>query len=227
MHLGWREQRLDGRDDGALRPSQHHGLTLLQGPVDQTDVDGRSEPGDDLDLQDGGLQLVREAKPLGQHLLRELDQEPHQVAHAVARVGRGGHHADVGLGVGVLVKEGGVETLLGHGRDHLLGPLLELQLGVLALGLDHVLHVLVAVGLPLVQPVDLKNCGKKARKLFNDRRSICKIVKKSGKIIIFLEKKLKAVDLQNCVKRAGENYNFGKKVTDGQFAKLLKERESF
>ena len=42
----------------------------------------------------------------------------------------------------VFVKESCVESLLLHGSDHLLGPLLELQVGVVDLRFDDLMDVL-------------------------------------------------------------------------------------
>ena len=65
------------------------------------------------------FQRENNALPFGEHGLRQVHQEPHEVAHAVAGVGAGGDHGHVGLGVGVLVEQGRVETLLSDGSHNL------------------------------------------------------------------------------------------------------------
>ena len=114
LHLGRGQQGLDRGHDGSIGAGHDHGLAFAEAAIDQDNVNGRAQAWNGLDLQYGGLELLGEGQPFGQHGLGEVDQEAHQVAHSIPRMGRGGHHGDVGLGVGVLVEEGSVQPLLGY-----------------------------------------------------------------------------------------------------------------
>ena len=46
-------------------------------------------------LHDRGLKLLREGQALGHVVLGQITDECYEVAHAVPRVGRGGHQGDV------------------------------------------------------------------------------------------------------------------------------------
>ena len=124
----------------------------MQSAVDQDDVDGSAVALDGLDLEHGGVQLIRVHEPLGQDRLRQLDDEGHQVAHAVASGRAGWHHRNIRARVGVFVEEGRVERLLGKLADHLADAFLEFLLHVVLLNLDQVPHVLVRIRGPFVQP---------------------------------------------------------------------------
>ena len=49
-HRLWHEQGADGRDEGALRPRQDHGVALAQDPISEDDVDRSPVPGGHLYL---------------------------------------------------------------------------------------------------------------------------------------------------------------------------------
>lgn len=88
------QQCSDLRDNRSVETADDDLVAFVQDTVGEDDVERRSEALDDLDLQDGTVELGDVHELAAHSLLRELDDEHEHVWDTLTRVGRGGNQRD-------------------------------------------------------------------------------------------------------------------------------------
>lgn len=143
------EQRSHIRDDWPVETTEHDAISLTHDTVGEHNIDGCTETFNDLDLENGALELRKVHETLRHSRLGELDEEQKKVGDTLAGVGRCGHERDGTSEVLVLVKQLSVETLLGKGELGVCETLGELALGAARLLVERLAESSIGSGLPV------------------------------------------------------------------------------
>lgn len=150
------KQRSDCGDNGSVEALHDDSVSHLQLAVDQDNIDGGSVTFNDLDFKNCALKVLRPLQQLFTvTVLTQLAEIGHQVGETLAGDGRSGNQRDVVVEIGVLPVELSIQTLLSKGQKGLLEAVLELALGRIDLRVERVLHIVVLLGLPLEDSIDL------------------------------------------------------------------------
>lgn len=149
------EQSSNVCHDRSIQPTHHDPVSLSHDTVRQDHIDSRTETFDNLDFQDGTLELGEVHQPLAHTLLSQLDQQHDHIRHTFTGDGGSRDQGDVSTKVLVLVVQDGVETLFGEGKLCGGKTSIEFSLGTGALSVVRVSEATVGSSLPAVTSIDL------------------------------------------------------------------------
>lgn len=148
------EECSDVGKDGSIKPADDYPISLTEVTVGEDDVNCRSETLNDLDLENGALELGDVHETLAHALLRKVNEELDHIRNTLARDGRRRDERDVATEVFVVVVEARVHTLLGEGEDSLLEAIGKLALDLVRLLRERILEGAVRGRFPAVDAID-------------------------------------------------------------------------
>lgn len=149
------EECSDVGKDGSIKPADDYPISLTEVTVGEDDVNCRSETLNDLDLENGALELGDVHETLAHALLRKVNEKLDHIRNTLARDGRRRDERDVATEVFVVVVEARVHTLLGEGEDSLLEAISKLALDLVRLLRERILEGAVRGRFPAVDAIDL------------------------------------------------------------------------
>lgn len=149
------EECSDVGKDGSIKPADDYPISLTEVTVGEDDVNCRSETLNDLDLENGALELGDVHETLAHALLRKVNEKLDHIRNTLARDGRRRDERDVATEVFVVVVEARVHTLLGEGEDSLLEAIGKLALDLVRLLRERILEGAVRGRFPAVDAIDL------------------------------------------------------------------------
>ena len=151
----WGKQSSDLRDNSSVETLEHNGVLHFEHSVDQHHVNCCSETLNDLDLKHCALEFISFFKLLRDAHLAHLAQIGHQVWKTFSSNCRCWNQTIILFHVIVLPVQTGVQTLFCKCNDCLLNSSFEFLNRVLGLHREGVLEVVILLGFPLVDSVDL------------------------------------------------------------------------